>query len=131
MGTYLTNGSGRALYLFAADHGGKSACSGACAAAWPPLKTTGPPKAAGGAKAGKLATMSRPDGSKQVTYGGHPLYSFTGDTAAGDTNGQGSTAFGAKWWLVTPNGTALTGSGAGASSPSSGPSSSSTGGGWG
>src|SRR6476661_3131868 len=59
MGTYLTNGSGRALYLFAADHGGKSACSGACAAAWPPLKTTGPPKAAGGAKAGKLATMSR------------------------------------------------------------------------
>lgn len=131
MGTYLTNGSGQALYLFAADHGGRSACSGACAAAWPPLKTTGPPKAAGGAKAGKLATTSRPDGSKQVTYGGHPLYTFTGDTTAGDTNGEGSSAFGAKWWLVTPNGTALTGSGA--SSPSGGPSSSSggTGGGWG
>ncbi len=133
MGTYLTDGAGHALYLFAADHGGRSACSGACAAAWPPLKTTGPPKAAGGAKAGKLATTSRPDGSKQVTYGGHPLYTFTGDTAAGDTNGEGSSAFGAKWWLVTPNGTALTKSGAGASSPSGGPSSSSggTGGGWG
>jgi len=66
-----------------------------------------------------------------VTYGGHPLYTFTGDTTAGDTNGEGSSAFGAKWWLVTPNGTALTGSGA--SSPSGGPSSSSggTGGGWG
>ena len=133
MGTYLTDGAGHTLYLFAADHGGQSACSGACAGAWPPLATKGAPVAAGAAKASKLATIKRKDGSTQVTYGGHPLYAFTGDTAAGDTNGQGSSAFGAKWWLVGPNGSALTKSGAGASSPSGGPSSSSggAGGGWG
>lgn len=133
MGTYLTDGSGHTVYLFAADHGGQSACSGACAAAWPPLTTKGKPTASGAAKASKLATITRKDGATQVTYGGHPLYTFTGDSAAGDTNGQGSSAFGAKWWLVAPNGSALTKSGAGASSPSGGPSSSSggAGGGWG
>lgn len=132
MGAYLTDGSGHTLYLFAADHGGGSACSGACAAAWPPLTTKGKPVASGAAKAGKLATITRKDGATQVTYGGHALYTFTGDTAAGDTNGQGSNAFGAKWWLVTPAGTALTHSGGGGSSPSGGSSSSSggAGGGW-
>jgi predicted lipoprotein with Yx(FWY)xxD motif len=134
MGTYLTNGSGRTLYLFAADRGGQSACSGACAAAWPPLTTKGKPVASGAAKASKLATITRKDGATQVTYGGHPLYTFTGDSAAGDTNGQGSSAFGAKWWLVSPSGAPLTNSQSGASgtSPSGGPSSSSggAGGGW-
>jgi predicted lipoprotein with Yx(FWY)xxD motif len=105
-GAYLTDGSGRALYLFVADHNGKSSCSGACAAAWPPLTTKGTPK--GSSTSAKLTTITRSDGTKQVVYNGHPLYRFAGDTRAGSTSGQGSSAFGAKWWLVTPAGAAIT-----------------------
>ena len=111
LGTYLTDGSGRTLYLFVADHVGQSACSGACASAWPPLTSNGAPSASGAAKAGMLATISRSDGSKQVSYGGHPLYYFAGDTGAGQTSGQGVNGFGAKWWVVSPAGAAITGSG--------------------
>jgi predicted lipoprotein with Yx(FWY)xxD motif len=108
LGTYLTDGSGRSLYLFASDHGGTSSCSGACVSAWPPLTSKGVPDASGGAKTSMLATISRSDGSKQVTYGGHPLYYFSGDSAAGQTNGQGVDGFGAKWWLVSPSGASIT-----------------------
>jgi predicted lipoprotein with Yx(FWY)xxD motif len=108
LGTYVTDGSGRTLYLFMADHGGRSTCSGACAAAWPPFTAKGAPTAAGGAKAGMLDTVPRDGGSEQVTYGGHPLYYFAGDNAAGDTNGQGVDGFGAKWWVVSPAGAAVT-----------------------
>ena len=82
-GTYLTDGSGKTLYLFLADKGGKSACSGSCATLWPPLTTKGAPAASGDAAAGMLATTTRSDGTKQVTYAGHPLYYFQADTAAG------------------------------------------------
>lgn len=108
LGTYLTDGSGKTLYLFASDHGGKSSCSGACVSAWPPLTSKGIPEASGGAKTSMLATISRSDGSKQVTYGGHPLYYFSGDSAAGQTNGEGVDGFGAKWWLVSPSGASIT-----------------------
>lgn len=111
LGTYLTDGSGRTLYLFVADHSGQSACSGACASAWPPLTSNGAPAASGAAKAGMLTTISRSDGSKQVSYGGHPLYYFAGDTAAGQTSGQGINGFGAKWWVVSPAGSSITRSG--------------------
>ena len=111
LGTYLTDGSGRTLYLFLADHAGQSACSGACASAWPPLTSNGAPAASGAAKAGMLTTISRTDGSKQVSYGGHPLYYFAGDTAAGQTTGQGVNGFGAKWWVVSPAGASITRSG--------------------
>ena len=111
-GTYLTDGSGKALYLWVADTMDKSTCAGPCATAWPPLTTTGSTAATGGAKAADLGTTSRSDGSKQVTYDGHPLYYFAGDSAAGQTTGQGSDGFGALWWLVTPAGNAITGSGA-------------------
>jgi hypothetical protein len=75
-----------------------------------------------------LATITRSDGSKQVSYDGHPLYLFKEDTAPGDTNGQGSSNFGAKWWLLAPSGQPITSSGSGsASSPSSAPGSSSAG----
>lgn len=111
LGTYLTDGSGRTLYLFVADHAGQSACSGACASAWPPLTSNGAPAASGAAKAGMLTTISRSDGSKQVSYGGHPLYYFAGDTAAGQTSGQGINGFGAKWWVVSPAGSSITRSG--------------------
>ncbi len=106
MGTYLVGASGRALYLWVADHGGKSACSGTCAQNWPPLTSASNPKTAGGVNAGDLGSITRTDGSKQVTYNGHPLYYYIGDSGAGMTSGEGSDQFGAKWWLVTPAGAA-------------------------
>jgi predicted lipoprotein with Yx(FWY)xxD motif len=107
LGTFLVDGNGRTLYLWDADHGSKSACSGACAQAWPPLTTTGTPKAGGAVKASLLGTTKRADGTSEVTYAGHPLYTFAGDTQAGQTTGQGSNGFGAPWWVVTPAGKAL------------------------
>ncbi|HEX4011809.1 MAG TPA: hypothetical protein VHX62_17440 [Solirubrobacteraceae bacterium] len=131
-GVYLTGASGKALYLWDADSNGMSSCSGACAQAWPPLLTKGTPIAAHGVTAGDLGTITRSDGTKQVTYKGHPLYYFVGDTAAGSTKGQGSDAFGAKWWLVAPSGAAITGGGSAAASaaPAASSSSSSSGGSW-
>lgn len=117
-GTYLTSDDGRAVYLWAGDTGTGSNCSGACASAWPPVLTSGPPTASGRAVASDLGTVKRTDGSTQVTYHGHPLYYFAGDSGAGSTNGQGSNGFGAKWWLVSPSGTGITGAGSGGASSS-------------
>ena len=119
-GTYLTNGSGRAVYLFVKDAANKSECSGACAAAWPPVPSSGTVTASGSAVSADLGSITRSDGSKQVTYDGHPLYYFAGDSGAGTTNGQGLNNFGAKWWLVAPSGASITGSGASPSSSSGG-----------
>ena len=107
LGTFLVDANGRTLYLWDADHGAKSTCSGACAQAWPPLTTTATPKASGAVKASLLGTTKRTDGTREVTYAGHPLYLFAGDTQAGQTTGQGSNGFGAPWWVVTPTGKAL------------------------
>ena len=86
----------RTVYLFAADKGPASTCSGACAEVWPPVITTGSPKAAGGANTADLGTITRSDGTKQVTYKGHPLYYYAGDgTNGGETSGQGISSFGA------------------------------------
>jgi predicted lipoprotein with Yx(FWY)xxD motif len=136
-GSFLTNGSGRAVYLWAADSMNKSACSGACAGAWPPVTAIGQVTAADGAKAADLGTITRSDGTKQVTYDGHPLYYYAGDSGPGQTNGQGSDSFGAKWWLVAPAGTKITATDAAASASPSSPaapavsSGSSAGGSWG
>jgi predicted lipoprotein with Yx(FWY)xxD motif len=108
LGSHLVDGEGRALYLFKADGGTKSTCNGACAQAWPPVTTTGAPKAGTGIEASLLGTTKRADGSTEVTYGGHPLYYYAGDSGPGQTNGQGSNGFGAPWWVVTPKGQALT-----------------------
>jgi predicted lipoprotein with Yx(FWY)xxD motif len=105
LGSILVSSSGRTLYLFKADVGGKSACTGACAAAWPPLVATSKPTAGTGLTASKLGTSARSDGTRQVTYNGHPLYLFIKDTKPGDVNGQGVTAFGAAWFALTPSGT--------------------------
>jgi predicted lipoprotein with Yx(FWY)xxD motif len=139
-GTVLTNGSGRAVYLWAKDTGNMSDCNGACAGAWPPVTSTGPATASGGAKASDLGTITRSDGSKQVTYDGHPLYYFAGDSGPGTASGQGSDGFGAKWWLVAPAGGDVTAAvnsftaGKSAAAPAapapSAPASSSAGGGW-
>jgi predicted lipoprotein with Yx(FWY)xxD motif len=107
LGTFLVDANGRTLYLWDADHGSKSTCSGACAQAWPPLTTSATPKASGAVKASLLGTTKRADGTSEVTYAGHPLYTFAGDTQPGQTTGQGSNGFGAPWWVVTPAGKAL------------------------
>ena len=107
LGTILVNAQGRSLYLFLKDKNGKSACSGACAKAWPPLMTTGKAKAAGGVNAKLLGTTKRSNGT-QVTYNGHPLYTFFQDTKAGQTKGQGSNFFGALWYVMGTNGKQIT-----------------------
>jgi predicted lipoprotein with Yx(FWY)xxD motif len=104
LGTFLVDGSGRTLYLFRKDKSAKSTCSGACATAWPPVLTTGKPVASGSARKALLGTSKRSDGRTQVTYNGHPLYRFSQDHKAGDTKGQAVSAFGAKWYAVTPSG---------------------------
>ena len=126
-GTFLTD-SGRSVYLWVADGMNKSNCSGACAGAWPPVMATGKLTASGGVKPSDLGTIARSGGGKQVTYNGHPLYFFAGDSGPGQTNGQGSDSFGAKWWLVAPSGMKVTTTSATTSSGSG--SGSGTGGGW-
>jgi predicted lipoprotein with Yx(FWY)xxD motif len=121
---FLTDGSGRSVYLFESDHGMVSTCNGACVSAWPPLTTSGQPTAAAGARTGLLGTITRSDGSKQVTYAGHPLYYYAGDAQPGQTNGEGLNGFGAQWYLVSPGGATVkqvsTTSGSSSGSSSSG-----------
>jgi predicted lipoprotein with Yx(FWY)xxD motif len=105
LGKILVDSQGRTLYLFQKDNGTKSACYGACASNWPPLRASGKPTISGGATASLVATTARSDGQSQVTYGGHPLYLFEGDQKPGDTNGQGVTAFGGGWFTLSPAGT--------------------------
>jgi predicted lipoprotein with Yx(FWY)xxD motif len=104
LGTILTDGGGRTLYLFQKDTGPKSTCSGACASNWPPFTATSKPAVSGGASAGDLTLVKRSDGKMQVTYKGHPLYFFSGDQSAGQTNGQAVNAFGAEWYVLSPAG---------------------------
>jgi predicted lipoprotein with Yx(FWY)xxD motif len=107
VGTFLVGPSGRTLYLFEADKGSKSTCNGACAAAWPPLESSSAPKAGSGVKKSLLSTSKRADGSSEVTYAGHPLYYFAGDSSPGQANGEGSKGFGAEWYVVSTGGKPL------------------------
>jgi predicted lipoprotein with Yx(FWY)xxD motif len=104
LGKILVNSRGRTLYLFQKDSGTTSECTGACAANWPPLRANGAPRIGTGANASLLASTMRSDGSRQITYNNHPLYSFVKDTKAGDTNGEGLTAFGGTWYAISPAG---------------------------
>ena len=101
LGRILVDNQGRTLYLFEADKGAMSACDSACASVWPPLTTTGKPAAASGVSAAMLGTTKRGDGTSQVTYNGHPLYTFAGDGGAGQTSGQGLDDFGAEWYVLS------------------------------
>jgi predicted lipoprotein with Yx(FWY)xxD motif len=103
-GQALVGSNGRTLYLFQADKNGTSACSGACAAAWPPDIVTGTPQAGSGVNPSLLGTITRPDGTRQITYDGHPLYYFAADTAGGSAHGQGVKAFGAEWYVISASG---------------------------
>jgi predicted lipoprotein with Yx(FWY)xxD motif len=121
LGKILVDGRGRTLYLFAKDANGRSTCTGACAAGWPPLIANGKPVAGRGAKAALLGTARRADGRLQVTYKHHPLYLFVSDAKKGQTNGEGLDAFGAEWYALSPAGARVEKAASGSSSaPSSG-----------
>jgi predicted lipoprotein with Yx(FWY)xxD motif len=111
LGTYLTDSAGRTLYMFASDTSTTSTCTGSCLTYWPPLMTSSTPEASGSAAAAMLGAISSGGSSKQVTYAGHPLYYYTGDVNPGDTNGQGSTNYGADWWVLAPSGKPITATG--------------------
>jgi predicted lipoprotein with Yx(FWY)xxD motif len=109
LGKVLVDSNGRTIYLFKKDSGTKSACSGACATEWPPVRASGKPTVGGGATPSLVSTTKRSDGKPQVTYNGHPLYLFEGDHNPGDTSGQGLTAFGAAWYALSPAGNQVSG----------------------
>lgn len=108
LGRIIVDGQSHTLYLFQKDKGGKSACSGACAAYWPPLISSAKPRAVLGAKQSLLGRTRRADGRMQVTYRHHPLYRYAGDGGRGQTNGQSLDDFGGEWWVVSPAGNKIT-----------------------
>jgi predicted lipoprotein with Yx(FWY)xxD motif len=108
LGKILVDSQGKTLYMFEKDSGTKSACSGGCATAWPPLRASGKPTVGSGATKSLIGTTQRSDGEPQVTYNGHPLYGYQGDSKAGDTNGQGINAFGGLWYVLSPSGEVIT-----------------------
>ena len=108
LGRILVNSQGRTLYLFEKDSGTTSACTGACATFWPPLRANGKPTAGSGATASMLATTNRPDGGTQMTYNGHPLYLYSGDRKPGDTKGEGLNTFGGLWYVLSSSGDEVT-----------------------
>jgi predicted lipoprotein with Yx(FWY)xxD motif len=104
-GRMLFDGRGFALYAFTADRrGGPSRCRGACARAWPPYIVTGKLKAGAGVQRGKLGTIRRADGRRQVTYNGRPLYYYVDDRRAGQVLCQNVYEFGGLWLVVRPGG---------------------------
>jgi predicted lipoprotein with Yx(FWY)xxD motif len=104
LGRFIVDGRGFTLYLFEKDKNGKSACYSSCAKVWSPLITSGKPTAGSGVTASKIGTTRRKDGKLQATYGGHPLYHYDDDHKPGQTEGEGSKAFGAEWYVVAPSG---------------------------
>jgi predicted lipoprotein with Yx(FWY)xxD motif len=133
LGTIVVGSTGRTLYHYLDDHGTKVDCTGACAKQWPPVlvSKSAKPVAGAGIKAGKLGTITRPEGTVQVTYNGFPLYRFGGDTKNGQVNGQGLEG---SWYVLAPSGaivklsaTAATGGSSSGGSSTSGSSSSSSG----
>jgi predicted lipoprotein with Yx(FWY)xxD motif len=107
LGMILVNSKGRTLYLFEKDRSGKSACTSQCAQYWPPLLSPGKPTVGPGVKAALVSRTKRTDGSMQVTYNKHPLYTFALDKQAGQVNGEASSNFGAKWYAVSASGAAV------------------------
>jgi len=103
-GVVLFDGRGKALYAFTRDRAGRSACSGACAAAWPPSILRGSLTAGAGARASLLGTTRRADGRRQVTYAGRPLYYYVGDRQPHQILCQNVSEYGGLWLVVRPSG---------------------------
>lgn len=111
LGMILVNSSGLTLYDLQKDSGTESACYGSCAKVWPPLTTSGAPQAGEGATSSKLGTSKRTDGTTQVTYDGHPLYTYSADMSPGEANGNGITSFGGSWHALDSAGAEAAASG--------------------
>jgi len=107
LGKVLVDARGRTLYLFEKDKQGMSACYGACTGYWPPLLSPAKPRPGNGVRASLLGLTRRTDGKRQVTYAGHPLYTFFGDKRANQATGEGLTDFGAAWDVVSASGRAV------------------------
>lgn len=105
LGNILVSSSGRTLYEFTRDHGNKNSCAAlrGCSAVWPSLKASGRPTAGSGVKASLLSTTS----GKQVTYAGHPLYTYSGDSGPGQTSYVGAKTFGGTWYAINASGSAV------------------------
>jgi predicted lipoprotein with Yx(FWY)xxD motif len=114
--TILVGANGQTLYNFEKDEPDESYCNGDCTKAWPPLTTTGAPRASGDVDQSKLGTLKRDDGTTQVTYDGHPLYYYAEDENPGEAKGNGSDEFGAEWYALQPNGKNAEESGGGSGS---------------
>jgi predicted lipoprotein with Yx(FWY)xxD motif len=108
LGPVLVDSKGMTLYLFQADKGTTSSCNDTCATAWPPLQASAQPTAGSGADSSLLGTTRRSDGTSQVTYNGHPVYTFAEDSKAGDANGEGVNAFGGAWYVLSASGDQIT-----------------------
>jgi predicted lipoprotein with Yx(FWY)xxD motif len=104
LGSVIVDSEGFTLYDFTKDKGTKSYCYGECAKVWLPLTTTGTPQPSNGTSASKLGTTKRSDGTVQVTYAGHPLYTYVADTKPGDAKGNDFSSFGAQWYALKANG---------------------------
>jgi predicted lipoprotein with Yx(FWY)xxD motif len=104
LGLILVDSKGFVLYAFDKDQGTTSGCYDECAKAWPPLLTEGPPQPSNGAAPGRLGTTERKDGATQVTYAGHPLYTYVADKNPGEAKGNGVSAFGGTWHALKGNG---------------------------
>ena len=104
VGTVLVDGSGKTLYAFAADTRGTSNCSGSCAQYWPPVTAKAGSLGHSAAVTARLGTITRDDGSTQLTVDGWPMYTYAGDSAAGQATGQGKNLSGGLWWVVKPSG---------------------------
>lgn len=100
-GKVLGTGAGKALYMLTADPSNSSKCDSTCASVWPPLTVTGKPTAGNGISSSMLSEFKRSDGKEQVSYNGHPLYTYTGPTAA---SGEGLASYGGIWYLLDANG---------------------------
>jgi predicted lipoprotein with Yx(FWY)xxD motif len=108
-GMILVDRKGRTLYLFTRDPAGRTRCYGACARAWPPYTVTARGTSGPGARARLIGLVRRSDGSRQLTYNGHPLYYYVGDRLPGQILCQDVEEYGGHWWVVSPAGTAVTG----------------------
>jgi predicted lipoprotein with Yx(FWY)xxD motif len=101
LGSFLTDLNGMTLYLFTTDSPGTSTCYGSCAVLWPPLLTSGAPVAGTGVNNAMLGTITRTDGTTQVTYNNWPLYYYQKDVKPGDITGEGVQGV---WFVITPAG---------------------------
>jgi predicted lipoprotein with Yx(FWY)xxD motif len=106
LGPVLVDSKGLTVYTFGKDQGTTSSCYGSCEGAWPPVTVHGAPTIGEGASSSEVGTTMRKDGTTQVTYAGHPLYTFVEDKSPGEANGVGVTAFGGEWNALNESGAA-------------------------